>query len=51
MFAPPRFQGGSDPEAAENWFERMVEIFVALDYAEERLVNFTVFQFEGAARS
>ena len=49
-FAPPRFHGGFDPEAAENWFKRMVEIFDALDYAGERQVNFAVFQFEGAAR-
>ena len=39
-FAPPRFHGGSDPEIAENRFERMVEIFATLDYAEERQVNF-----------
>nr|XP_027098957.1 uncharacterized protein LOC113718241 [Coffea arabica] len=35
-FAPPKFHGGSDPEVAKNWFERMLEIFVTLDYAEER---------------
>ena len=29
----------------------MVDIFAALDYTEERQVNFAVFQFEGAARS
>ncbi|XP_027062768.1 uncharacterized protein [Coffea arabica] len=50
-FAPPRFHRGSDPEVAENWFERMVELFAALDYAEERQVNFVIFQFEGTARS
>ncbi|XP_027156510.1 uncharacterized protein LOC113757397 [Coffea eugenioides] len=50
-FAPPKFHRGSDPEIAENWFERMVNIFTALDYNEERQVNFAVFQFEGAARS
>ncbi|XP_027184013.1 uncharacterized protein LOC113782320 [Coffea eugenioides] len=50
-FAPPKFHGGSDPEVAENWFERMVNIFTALDYNEERQVNFAVFQFEGVARS
>nr|XP_027109240.1 uncharacterized protein LOC113729108 [Coffea arabica] len=38
-FAPPRFHGGSDPELAENWLERMVEIFAALDYAEESKPN------------
>ncbi|XP_027171917.1 uncharacterized protein LOC113771541 [Coffea eugenioides] len=50
-FTPPKFHGGSDPEVAKNWFERMVDIFAALDYTEERQVNFAVFQFEGAARS
>nr|XP_027062893.1 uncharacterized protein LOC113689301 [Coffea arabica] len=35
-FAPPKFHGGSDPEVAENWFERMVNIFTTLDYNEER---------------
>ncbi|XP_027067559.1 uncharacterized protein [Coffea arabica] len=50
-FASPKFHGGSDPEVAKNWFERMVDIFAALDYTEERQVNFAVFQFEGAARS
>ena len=50
-FASPKFHGGSDPRAAENCFERMVEIFATLDYAEERQVNFAVFQFERVARS
>ena len=50
-FAPPKFHEGSDLEMAENWFQRMVEIFATLNYAEERQENFTVFQFEGAMRS
>ena len=50
-FAPSKFHGVSDPEIAKNWFERMVDIFATLYYAEERQVNFAVFQFEGAARS
>nr|XP_027109174.1 uncharacterized protein LOC113729046 [Coffea arabica] len=50
-FAPPKFHGGSNPEIAETWFERMVDIFAALDYTDERQVNFAVFQFERAARS
>nr|XP_027124222.1 uncharacterized protein LOC113740908 [Coffea arabica] len=48
-FNPPKFIGGSDPELAENWLERMTNIFAALDYAVERRVTFAVFQFEGAA--
>nr|XP_027082233.1 uncharacterized protein LOC113704541 [Coffea arabica] len=50
-FAPPKFFGGPDPEVAENWFERMVDIFAALHYTEKRQVTFVVFQLEGAARS
>ena len=42
-FAPPKFQGRSDPEVAENWFERMVEIFAILDYVEKMQVNFAIF--------
>nr|XP_027071861.1 uncharacterized protein LOC113696682 [Coffea arabica] len=50
-FNPPKFIGGPDPELAENWLERMTNIFAALDYAEERRLTFAVFQFEGAARA
>ncbi|XP_027118577.2 uncharacterized protein [Coffea arabica] len=50
-FAPPKFLGGPEPEVAENWFERMEDIFAALHYSEERQVTFAVFQLEGAARS
>ncbi|XP_071924856.1 uncharacterized protein [Coffea arabica] len=35
-FAPPKFLGGPEPEVAENWFERMEDIFAALHYSEER---------------
>ena len=48
-FALPKFIGGSDPELAENWLEKMTNIFTALDYIEERRVNFPAFQFEGVA--
>ena len=50
-FAPPKFLGGPDPDIAENWLERMTSIFAALDYIEERRVNFAAFQFESAARA
>ena len=50
-FAPPKFLGGPEPEVAENWFQRMEDIFAALHYTEEKQVTFTVFQLEGAARS
>ncbi|XP_027158207.1 uncharacterized protein LOC113759830 [Coffea eugenioides] len=46
-FNPPKFLGEPDPEIAENWLERMTNIFVALDYSEDRRVNFAAFQFEG----
>ena len=42
-FVPPAFYGGPNPKAAENWFERMVEIFADLDYVEQRQVNFAIF--------
>ncbi|XP_071905699.1 uncharacterized protein [Coffea arabica] len=50
-FGPPKFYGGSEPEVAEGWWERISDIFAALNYAEERQVAFATFQFEGAARS
>ncbi|XP_071905605.1 uncharacterized protein [Coffea arabica] len=50
-FGPPKFYGGPEPEVAEGWWERITEIFTALNYTEERKVTFATFQFEGAARS
>ncbi|XP_027166362.1 uncharacterized protein LOC113766361 [Coffea eugenioides] len=50
-FSPPKFLGGLDPDVAERWLEKMVDIFAALHYSEERQVTFVVFQLEGAARS
>ncbi|XP_027177965.1 uncharacterized protein LOC113777119 [Coffea eugenioides] len=50
-FGPPKFYGGPEPEVAEGWWERITEIFAALNYTEERKVTFATFQFEGAARS
>ncbi|XP_071921821.1 uncharacterized protein [Coffea arabica] len=50
-FGPPKFYGGPEPEVAEGWWERISDIFAALNYAEERQVVFAAFQFEGAARS
>ena len=50
-FNPPKFIGEPDPEIAENWLERMTNIFAALDYTEDRRVNFAAFQFEGVART
>lgn len=50
-FSPPKFSGGLDPEVVENWFERMVDIFAASNYTEERQVTFAIFQLERAARS
>nr|XP_027101208.1 uncharacterized protein LOC113720729 [Coffea arabica] len=35
-FNPPKFLGEPDPETAENWLERMTNIFTALDYSEDR---------------
>nr|XP_027109242.1 uncharacterized protein LOC113729112 [Coffea arabica] len=50
-FSPPKFLGGPDPDVAERWLEKMIDIFAALLYSEERQVTFVVFQLEGAARS
>nr|XP_027073658.1 uncharacterized protein LOC113698152 [Coffea arabica]XP_027076172.1 uncharacterized protein LOC113699989 [Coffea arabica] len=50
-FGPPKFYGGPEPEVAEGWWERISDIFAALNYTEERQVTFAAFQFEGAARS
>ncbi|XP_071905996.1 uncharacterized protein [Coffea arabica] len=50
-FGPPKFYGGPEPEVAEGWWERITEIFAALNYTEERKMTFATFQFEGAARS
>nr|XP_027120513.1 uncharacterized protein LOC113737483 [Coffea arabica] len=35
-FGPPKFYGGPEPEVAEGWWERITEIFAALNYTEER---------------
>ncbi|XP_027086657.1 uncharacterized protein [Coffea arabica] len=50
-FSPPKFLGGPDPDMAERWLKKMVDIFAALYYSEERQVAFVVFQLEGAVRS
>ncbi|XP_027155850.1 uncharacterized protein LOC113756359 [Coffea eugenioides] len=50
-FGPPKFYGGPELEIAEGWWERISDIFAALNYSEERQVTFATFQFEGAARS
>nr|XP_027066672.1 uncharacterized protein LOC113692458 [Coffea arabica] len=50
-FSPLKFLGESNPDVAERWLEKMVDIFAALHYSEERQVTFTVFQLEGTARS
>ena len=48
-FVPPKFLGGPDPEIAEQWLEAIINISAALNYTEQRQVNFAVFQFEGPA--
>ena len=42
-FSPPKFLGGPDPDVAERWLEKMIDIFVALHYTEERQVTCVVF--------
>ena len=50
-FSPPKFLGEPNPEIAKSWLERIVDIFAALNYTEDRQVTFTVFQLEGATRA
>ena len=50
-FSPLKFLEGPDPDMAERWLEKMIDIFAALHYTEERQVTFAVFQLEGTARS
>nr|XP_027062826.1 uncharacterized protein LOC113689223 [Coffea arabica] len=50
-FAPPKFIGGSNPDLAEGWLDRMLDIFAALRYLKERQISFAIFQFKGAARA
>ena len=50
-FSPPKFLGGPDPDVAEKWLEKMIDIFAALHYTEERQVTFAIFQLKGATRS
>ncbi|XP_071933149.1 uncharacterized protein [Coffea arabica] len=35
-FEPPKFYGGPEPDIAEGWWERISDIFAALNYTEER---------------
>ncbi|XP_027168183.1 uncharacterized protein LOC113768133 [Coffea eugenioides] len=35
-FSPPKFIRGPDPDVAEKWLEKMIDIFAALHYMEER---------------
>ena len=49
--SPPKFLGGLDPEGADKWLEAMINILTALNYIEERQVQFAVFQFEGLTRA
>ena len=50
-FVPPKFVGGPDPDITEQWLETMINIFTALNYTEQRQVNFAVFQFEEPAQA
>ena len=49
-FSPPKFLVGSNPEVAERWLEIMINICAALNYTEERQVQFAIFQFESLSR-
>nr|XP_027083541.1 uncharacterized protein LOC113705832 [Coffea arabica] len=44
-FAPPKFIGGPNPDLAERWMDRMMDIFAALEYSEERQTPWTWVNF------
>ncbi|XP_027169495.1 uncharacterized protein LOC113769230 [Coffea eugenioides] len=44
-FAPPKFIGGPSPDLAEGWMDRMMDIFAALGYPEERQTSWTWVNF------
>ncbi|XP_071902695.1 uncharacterized protein [Coffea arabica] len=48
---PGNNPGGPSPDLPEGWMDRIMDIFAALGYPEERQVSFVVFQFEGPARA
>ena len=50
-FSPPKFLKGPNFDVVERWLEKIIDIFVALHYTEDRQVTFTIFQLEGVARS
>ncbi|XP_071906023.1 uncharacterized protein [Coffea arabica] len=43
---PSKFLGGPNPDIAESWLDRMLDIFATLGYPKERQIAFAVFQFE-----
>ncbi|XP_071914062.1 uncharacterized protein [Coffea arabica] len=45
-FSPPQFIGGPDPDVAEKWLERMIDIFATLHYTEERQWNVIRMKWE-----
>ncbi|XP_027156044.1 uncharacterized protein LOC113756607, partial [Coffea eugenioides] len=44
-FAPPKFIGEPSPDLAERWMDRMMDIFAALGYSEERQTPWTWVNF------
>ena len=50
-FSPPKCLGGPDPKGVESWLEMMINIFAAVNYVEDRQMQFDIFQFEGSARA
>lgn len=50
-FQPPEFYGKAEQEQeAELWIEKMEDIYSALQYADERKVNFAAFRLRGLAK-
>ena len=43
---PPKFSGGTDPLAYEDWLRRMEDLFEVMDYPECFKVRPAIHQFE-----
>ena len=50
-FSLSKFLGGPDPDIAERLLKKMIDIFAALHYTEDRQVAFADFQLERVACS
>ena len=47
---PPMFQGTPDPTKAENWIERIQQIFEYIQLTDAQKLTCTVYQFDDEVR-